>query len=221
MSGPTLQDVAGTSRSIGLALSYMVPVIILPRIRRSPVAFAFFWWLVLGGATNLFSRWYAPRYQNTHAILLGYRLASVMLLGWVCYRAATEPQHRRMVTAGVALFVAFWLTVILTGLESPSSVSLYTSPAANFAQMLFGIFLVRQAMRDDSVPPLRQASAILGFGLVLAAASTIAAFPLVAATMRTSVQRAMMVKPLTSIPAHFALILWAIPYWKRSIVWTR
>lgn len=221
MSVATLKSIAAAISQFGLALSILVPVVAWPRARRSPVAWAFFWWLVLGGTANVVARLAAKIFRNNHPVFLGYRLLSVVLLAWVVSRTLTERSHRRVVYAAAALYAVIWLGVIVSGAESPLKPSLFTSPAEKLALIASGIVLVHQAIRNAEHTPFGQAQSWLGIGLVLSGATAIAAFPLLAATMESSPEYAELVKPFASICSHIALILWCIPYWKRGVVWTR
>lgn len=221
MSLKTLKAIAAISGQVGSVLSILVPIVVLPRARRSPVAFVFFWWLALAGATNIIAKAAAILFQNNHPVYLGYRLISVLLLSRIAYLSLDGARSKKVVVYATMVFLVIWVGVIASGAESPLKPSLFTSPAERVATLLTGVFMIGAAIRETEVPPMGQAATWLGIGLVLAGGTGAAVFPIIAETMVRAPEYATLVKPFSAVFSHVALIIWCITYWKRGIVWTR
>ena len=206
---------------LGVAASIVAPAIVWPRSRVSPSARSFAWWLVLGGATNLVGLTFAHLGMNNHGVFLGYRLLSVLLLGLTGYQLLSAPTQRRLVVGGTVVYLLFWLALTVSGVESLTYFSRFTSPGEKAAGILLGVLLVAQSIRASAESPLRRPEAWIGIGLVLASATALTVFPIMGELAHRSGDQAMQLKRISSLFGDVALVLWCIPYWKRSVTWTR
>jgi CDP-diglyceride synthetase len=207
--------------NVGVTLSILAAVVVWPRSMRSPGARAFAWWLALGAVTNILGSILARGGANNHEFFLWYRLFSVLLLGLVGYRMLPDQAHRRLVLAVTIGYVVLWCALILTGVESPTALSHYTSPGEKLVGLIIGILLVAESIRSGDDSPLHHPEAWLGIGLVLSSATGLTLFPIMAEVMRRSVDDALRLRAISSIINDVALLLWCIPYWKKSVTWTR
>ena len=221
MNLPLLLGVAAALRIIGTALSIAAPVLVAPRSRLSAAAWSFFWWLVLGAISNIVSALMVSRGMNNQAVLLTYRLLSVLLLGITGYRLLTIPKQRQLIVGITILYVVLWLGLTLTGVEPPHAISRYTSPGEKIVFLVMGVLFVAESIRASEASPFRHPGSWIGIGLVLAGATGVAVFPITAEVFKRSREYASLVKPFSSVFSDIALILWCIPYWKRSVTWTR
>lgn len=221
MNLPLLLAVAAALRIFGTALSIAAPLVVAPRSRLSPAAWSFFWWLVLGGVSNIVSGVMMTRGMNNQAVFLAYRLLSVLLLGITGYRLLTRPKERQLIVGITILYVVLWLGLTLTGVEPPNAISRYTSPGEKIVFLVLGVLFVAESIRASEASPFRHPGSWIGIGLVLAGATGVVVFPITAEVFKHSRGYASLVKPFSSIFSDIALFLWCIPYWKRSVAWAR
>ena len=206
---------------VGATLSILVALVVWPRSLRSPGSRAFAWWLALGAVANIVGGILARNGINNHEIFLCYRLFSVLLLGLVGYRMLPDRAHRRLVLAVTIGYAVLWAALILTGVESPTAVSHFTSPGEKLAGLIIGILLVAESIRSSDDSPLHHPEAWLGIGLVLSCATGLALFPIMAEVMRRSVADALRLREISSVINDVALLLWCIPYYRKGVTWTR
>jgi multisubunit Na+/H+ antiporter MnhC subunit len=209
--------------NVGIALSILVAIVVWPRSLRSPGARSFAWWLALGAVTNIVASSLGRSGVNNHEIFLWYRLVAVLLLGLTGYQMLPDQSRRRFVVAVTITYVAAWLVLIVSGVESRTALSQFTSPGEKLVGVIIGILLVAESIRSSDASPLHHAASWLGIGLVLSSATGLAVFPIMAELVRRSPtdSTAMLLRQISSVINDVALVLWCIPYWKRGVTWTR
>ncbi|MES2305642.1 MAG: hypothetical protein V4558_09045 [Gemmatimonadota bacterium] len=198
----------------------MVAIAVWVRVPPSPGARSFAWWLVLGAASNVLAFLMGMHSINNHDLFHWYDLFSAMLLGLTGYLLLSDQRQRRAILVGMMVFAIFW-ALLTAGGDGLEFYSKYTSPGESFVGLSIGILLVAEAIRSSDDSPWSKPEAWLGFGLVLASAPALGTSPIVNALAQTSRSAAMMVYRVSQTFSYVALILWCIPYWKRSVTWGR
>jgi hypothetical protein len=205
---------------IAIALNVTTAIVVWPRSLLSPGARAFAWWLVLGGTFSVISLVTAFNGINNHDFFQWYRLFSVLLLGLTAKRLVSDPRPRRMIAAGVMLFIPFWIMMTLS-LDSLTWFSSYTDPTSQAIGLIVGILLVAESIHHSDDSPFRRPEAWLGIGLVLACGPAVARFPIASLLATRAPELSAKLYAAAGLSNDVALILWCIPYWKKDVTWTR
>lgn len=207
--------------NIGLLSSAIAAVVAWRGSGRSDAARRFAWWLVLGAVFNLVGSYFGRQGITNLDIYHWYRLFSVLLIGITAHRLLTEPMLRRLVIGLGSIFVAFWVSLPISGAESTTSISRFLAPAESAFILTVGVLLVAESIRNRDGRPVDQAEYWIGVGFVVAAATTLVSWPIMAELYARSPSQAVLVSKGRSLIGDVALLIWCIPYWKRSVVWTR
>lgn len=208
--------------NIGFVLSVIAAVVAWRRSTASRAARTFAWWLVLGAVTNFLNGFFGRQGVQNTEFAHWYRLFSASLVGLTGYLILPEKRDRIILASVTVGFIVFWITMTLTGLEGPKSMSRFLDPAETGVGLITGVMLVAAAIRHSDASPFARPEGWLGIGLVLSCAPSLLVFPITTELYRRNPGLA--VPPLTKIANlinDVSLLLWCIPYWKRSIVWTR
>lgn len=207
--------------NLSFALSAVAAIVAWRGSLRSAGARGFMWWLALGAVFNLVGTYFSRQGIRNLDIYHWYRLFSVLLLALSGFRLLSGTPQRRLIVGTAVGFVVFWVTLPVTGAESHSSMSRFLAPAETAFGLLLGLLLVAESMGSSGVPPFQRPESWLGLGLVLASGTTLIAWPIMAELYESAPNKAKLVGWASSLITDIALITWCIPYWKRSIVWTR